>query len=137
MPQRALILIQETEKLKQRRNTVSKEISALKKQGDDPSSLMEEMKENSGRIKEIDGELKEIEEKIASLELGIPNIPHDSVPYGTCEADNPEVRRWGEIPELPEKPLPHEEIGEKLGILDMSAGSSGATVRGSRGRSSL
>ena len=51
-------LIQETEKLKHRRNTVSKEISALKKQGDDPSALMEEMKENSGRIKEIDGELK-------------------------------------------------------------------------------
>ena len=116
-------LIQETEKLKHRRNTVSKEISALKKQGDDPSALMKEMKENSGRIKEIDGELKEIEEKIASLELGIPNMPHDSVPYGTCEADNPEVRRWGEIPEPPEKPLPHEEIGEKLGILDMSAGS--------------
>jgi seryl-tRNA synthetase len=116
-------LIQETEKLKHRRNTVSKEISSLKKEGADASALMEEMRDNSSRIKEIDGELKEIEEKIADLELGIPNIPHDAVPFGTCDADNPEVRRWGDIPELPEQPLPHDEIGEKLGILDLSAGS--------------
>jgi seryl-tRNA synthetase len=116
-------LIQETEKLKHRRNTVSKEISSLKKQGADPSALMEEMKENSTRIREIDGELKEIEERIAGLELGIPNIPHGTAPSGTCAGDNPEVRRWGEIPDLPEKPLPHEEIGEKLGILDLAAGS--------------
>ena len=116
-------LIQETEKLKHRRNTVSKEISSLKKQGADPSAHMEEMKENSTRISEIDGELKEIEERIAGLELGIPNSPHDSAPSGTCVGDNPEVRRWGEIPDLPEKPLPHEQIGEKLGILDLAAGS--------------
>lgn len=115
-------LIQETEKLKQRRNTVSKEISELKKQGGDATSLMEEMKENSARIKNIDGELKETEDKIGYLEQGIPNIPHESVPYGKCDLDNPEVRRWGDIPELPEKPLVHEEIGEKLGILDMGAG---------------
>lgn len=115
-------LIQETEKLKQRRNSVSKEISSLKKQGEDASALMEEMKANSARIKNIDGELKEIEEKISELEQGIPNLPHESVPFGKCELDNPEVRRWGDIPELPEKPLVHEEIGEKLGILDMGAG---------------
>jgi seryl-tRNA synthetase len=116
-------MIQETEKLKHRRNTVSKEISARKKEGVDASELMGEMKSNSARIKEIDGELKDVEERIAELEMGIPNIPHESVPFGTCDADNPEVRSWGEFPELPEKPLPHEEIGEKLGILDMSAGS--------------
>jgi seryl-tRNA synthetase len=115
-------LIQETEKLKQRRNTVSKEISSLKKLGEDASSQMEEMKANSARIKNIDAELKEIEEKIGELELGIPNLPHESVPFGKCDLDNPEVRRWGDIPELPEKPLVHEEIGEKLGILDMAAG---------------
>ncbi len=115
-------LIQETEKLKHRRNTVSKEISSLKKEGADASSLMAEMKENSNRIREIDHELKEIEEKIVELENGIPNLPHESVPFGTCDADNPEVRRWGEIPEQPGEILVHEEIGEKLGILDMSAG---------------
>ncbi len=115
-------LIQETERLKQRRNSVSKEISALKKKGEDAASLMNEMKENSGRIKQIDAVLKDMEDRICELELGIPNIPHDSVPFGTCDKDNPEVRRWGEIPEMPEMPLPHDEIGEKLGILDMSAG---------------
>ncbi len=115
-------LIQETEKLKQRRNSVSKEISSLKKQGGNAEALMLEMKNNSSKIKVIDVELKDIEEKIGELELGIPNIPHVSTPPGTCPDDNPEVRRWGEIPDLPEKPLVHEEIGEKLGILDMAAG---------------
>ena len=115
-------LIQETEKLKQQRNTVSKNISTLKKQGEDASALMNEMKAKSAMIINIDGELKEIEEKIAELEQGIPNIPHESVPSGTCDKDNPEVRRWGDIPEQPGELLVHEEIGEKLGILDMSAG---------------
>jgi seryl-tRNA synthetase len=115
-------LMQETENLKQHRNTVSRNISALKKECADASALMIEMKENSNRIREIDHELKEIEDRISELEKGIPNLPHESVPFGTCDADNPEVRRWGEIPEQPGKVLVHEEIGEKLGILDMSAG---------------
>lgn len=115
-------LIKETENLKQQRNAVSRNISSLKKKGEDASALMNEMKTNSARIKEIDSELKEIEGRICELEMGIPNIPHESVPSGTCDADNPEVRRWGEIPERPEDVLVHEEIGEKLGILDMSAG---------------
>ena len=115
-------LIQETENLKHRKNTVSKNIAALKKQGEDASDLMNEMKADSARIKNIDTELKEIEEKIVELEAGIPNLPHESVPFGKCDMDNPEVRRWGEIPEFPEKPLVHEEIGERLGILDMAAG---------------
>jgi seryl-tRNA synthetase len=116
-------LLQETESLKHRRNSVSKEISKLKKEGADAGKLLGEMKETSARIKEIDSELKAIEEKLQEQELSIPNIPHESTPLGCTDKDNSEVRRWGEIPDLPEKPLPHWEIGEKLGILDMSAGS--------------
>jgi len=115
-------LLQETEALKHRRNTVSHEISRLKKEGGDADRLLAEMKENSARIKEIDAELKETEERMQQLELTVPNLPHDSVPPGTCPQDNPVVRESGPIPELPHEPLPHWDIGEKLGVLDMDAG---------------
>ena len=57
-------------------------------------------------------------------ELWIPNLPHESVPAGSCPEDNVEVRRGGAIPEFAQKPLAHQEIGEKLGLLDFAAGAS-------------
>ena len=117
-------LIRESESLKHRKNTASKEISRIKKGGGDAHDLIGEMQEISSRIKETDSELKDLEEEIGRLELSIPNIPDDSVPPGTCDADNPEVRRWGEPPDPPGDVLDHTEIGERLGILDLAAGAS-------------
>jgi len=115
-------LLQETEALKHRRNTVSHDISRLKKEGGDASPLLAEMKDTSARIKEIDAELKTTEERMQQIELTVPNLPHDSVPPGTCPQDNPVVRESGEISGPPDTPLPHWEIGEKLGVLDLDAG---------------
>jgi len=117
-------LIQETENLKHERNEVSQEISRLKKENRDASSILERMKKNSDRIKEIDAELKVIAERLEELALFMPNLPHDSVPYGTCPEHNVVRRQWGTLPERSIEPLPHWEIGEKLGILDLAAGSS-------------
>ena len=116
-------LIQQVERLKHERNEASQEISERKKCGEDCDDLIAAMKKTSARIKEIDGEIKELSDRIDSLALGIPNIPHETVPFGTCPDHNVEIRRWGDIEELPFRPLPHWEIGENLGILDMSAGS--------------
>ncbi|UCF04302.1 MAG: serine--tRNA ligase [bacterium] len=116
-------LIQESESLKHERNVVSQEVSRLKKENKDIDEICRRMKETVNRIKEIDGELKELSAELDEYALTIPNIPHDSVPYGTCPDHNVEVRRWGEIKEFPEQPLPHWEIGEKLGILDLAAAS--------------
>ncbi len=115
-------IISETETLKHERNVVSQEISRLKKEKKDAGPILQKMKETSSRIKKADAELKEISENLDMLSLAIPNPPHESVPAGTCAEDNPVVTTWGEIHEMPEKPLPHWEIGEKLGVIDLPAG---------------
>ncbi|MBD3180154.1 MAG: serine--tRNA ligase [Candidatus Latescibacteria bacterium] len=121
-------LLQEVESLKHRKNVASREISQLMREGKDASELIEEMKETSSTIKEYEDQLKDIEEELIALELTIPNIPHQSAPPGTCDKDNPVVREWGD-PFRNDLPiLPHWEIGEKLGVLDLEAG---AAVSGS------
>ncbi len=115
-------LTRESENLKHERNVVSREISVLKKEKKDTSELLRRMKETSVRIKEIDNELKEVSGEIDSLSMTIPNLPHHSVPYGTCPEHNTEIRRWGDFKEPPSKPAPHWDIGEKLGVLDLEIG---------------
>lgn len=88
MDRKRRTLIQETEELKARRNQVSKDISQLKKEKQDADHLIKEMREVGDRIKAIDHELKEVEEKLNHLLLSIPNIPHESVPFGEDEDDN-------------------------------------------------
>jgi seryl-tRNA synthetase len=123
LDERQRSLIQETESLKHERNEVSQEISRLKKEGADASAILERMKKTSERIKEIDAELKETGERLDDLALYIPNLAHDSVPYGTCPEHNVVRREWGRVPEASPEMLPHWEIGERLGILDLATGS--------------
>jgi len=115
-------LLVEVEALKSKRNTVSQEVSRLKKAGQDAEALILEMRGVGDRIAELDGEVKDIEGKLTSILLYIPNIPHASVPVGADEEDNPEIRRWGEPRKFDQQPLAHYEIGEKLGILDFERG---------------
>jgi len=123
LDERQRSLIQETEALKHERNDVSQEISRLKKEKGDASAILERMKKTSERIKEIDAELKEIAVRLDELALFIPNIPHDTVPYGTCPEHNVVRRQWGAVPEPSGEALSHWDIGEKLGIIDLAAGS--------------
>jgi seryl-tRNA synthetase len=122
-------LLVEVEDLKRRRNQASDRIVALKKEGGDPGSIVDEMKGISERIKEMDGEVREVEARIRTLMLDIPNIPEESVPVGPDEASNIEVRRWGAQPTFTFKPKPHWEIGEALGILDFERGAKIASSR--------
>jgi len=111
-------ILREVEELKFRRNKASEEISNLKREKKDSSLLIEEMKEVSGRVKTLDQELAVIEEHFRDFLLLIPNMPHESVPVGADEKDNPVAKTWGSKPELAFEPKPHWEIGEALGILD-------------------
>ncbi len=117
---RRLAALAETESLKNQRNTVSKTIAGLKKSGQhqEAEPIIAEMKQVSDRIKEIDSELAAIEEELQDVIMSIPNICDDSVPAGRDEADNLEIKRWGNIPSFSFEPLSHWEIGEKQGILD-------------------
>ena len=122
-------LVAEVEKLKNERNTASQEIGRLQKAKEDASKLIAEMKDVSARIKEIDPGLSDIDDKLTGLMMTIPNLPHGTVPVGRSEADNEEVRSWGERLELDFNPRPHWEIGEELGILDFERG---AKIAGAR-----
>ncbi|MEW5762465.1 MAG: serine--tRNA ligase [Bacillota bacterium] len=108
------------EQLKSRRNTVSEEIAARKRNGEPAEPLIAQMRELAERIRELDDEARRLEEQVRELLLQIPNIPHPSVPYGRDERDNPVVRTWGEPRRFTFSPRPHWEIGENLDILDFA-----------------
>ncbi|MFC1884437.1 serine--tRNA ligase [Thermodesulfobacteriota bacterium] len=106
------------EDLRHRRNLVNDKIAVMKKNGEDASSILAEMKDVAFKIKEIEKQLPQFEETLKEMLMVIPNIPHESVVVGENEADNPVVREWGEIKDFEFETLPHWEIGERLGILD-------------------
>lgn len=114
-------LLQEGEKLKALRNKVSEEISRVKDKSQAQDRIVE-MREVSQKIKGIDEELREVEDALQACLLTIPNIPHRTTPAGKSEADNIEIRKWGEIPSFGFDPRPHWEIGEALDILDFERG---------------
>jgi seryl-tRNA synthetase len=111
-------LVYEVEKLKQRRNEVSNEIAAMKREDRETKGAILEMREVGDRIKEMDGAIRQMEKKISDILLSIPNIPHESVPYGKDESENVEIRRWREPTTFDFEPKAHWDIGVNLGILD-------------------
>jgi seryl-tRNA synthetase len=114
-------LITATEGLKARRNKASEEIARLKKEKGDASALLAEMTGVSKQIKEADERIANLDGIQREMMLGIPNVPHASVPVGAGAAENVEVRRWGSEPAFDFTPRPHWEVGERAGILDLAA----------------
>ena len=112
-------LLTEVEALRARRNEVSKEIG---KTGEKPPQLIDEMRHIGDQIKTLDEKVKSTDEQLNDLLLRVPNIPHPSVPEGKDESENQVVRSWGEPRKFDFKPLPHWELGEKLGIIDFERG---------------
>src|SRR5690606_18043535 len=85
----------ETQELQNLRNTRSKAIGQAKTRGEDASALMAEVAGIGDRLKANEQALAEVQDRLAALSLGIPNLPHDSVPEGADEAGNVEQHRWG------------------------------------------
>jgi seryl-tRNA synthetase len=121
-------LLQETENLKALRNRVSDAISRVKDKSQVQGQITE-MREVSQRIKALDDDLKGVEEALELFLLTVPNLPSPETPVGASEADNKEIRRWGEIPQFSFQPKPHWEVGENLDILDFERG---AKITGAR-----
>jgi len=117
------------EALRHRKNKVGEEIAQMKKQRQDASGLIAEMKTVSVQIKDMEAALSQVDEDLKPFLMVIPNVPHDSVPVGTASEDNPVIRTWGTILERDFEALAHWDLGERLGILDFAAA---AKLAGSR-----
>jgi seryl-tRNA synthetase len=114
-------IIKKVEELERERNVGSKKVGELRREGkkEEAEALQEEMKRTSAQIKEL-GDLRvRAEEEFRNFLLTIPNIPHDSVPVGRSDADNVEIKRWGEPRDFDFEPKDHVEIGKDLDILDL------------------
>lgn len=122
-------LLRQSEELRNKRNIVSEEIGKLRIQKQDASSLIQEMKLVSDRIKELDEQLKILEENAGEFLLNVPNIPDESVPVGKDETENIELRKWGEPRRFDFEPLNHWDIGAMLDIIDFERASKIAGAR--------
>jgi seryl-tRNA synthetase len=111
--------ITSAETMKAHRNRASEEISKLKKSGQDATTQIAETKDLREQIQELEKAAEEYDTRLRQILVGIPNIPHHSVPVGKTADDNVEVRRWGAPAQFDFAPKPHWEIGEQLGVLDL------------------
>src|SRR5215475_5573454 len=113
-------LIAEVETLKADRNRASEAIGQAKRRGENPETVMARMREVGERIKELDAAVKQVDEQVEALLLQLPNLPHPSVPPGTTEDENVEIRRWGQPRQFGFEPKSHDVLGEALGVLDFA-----------------
>ncbi len=110
--------VTECEKLKARRNSETAEISRLRREGVDTSERQQQVRAIGEQIAGLERQVAELDEEFRAALAGIPNLPHESTPQGASEADNVEVRRWGQPREFGFAPKAHWDLGPELGILD-------------------
>jgi seryl-tRNA synthetase len=115
-------LLQKSETLKSRKNSVSDEVARRKAAREDATALIAQMREVASEIKRLEEQLREVEEELRAALLQIPNIPHPSVPPGRSPAENQVLRIEGEEPVVDFPLRPHWELVEKLGIIDFARG---------------
>ncbi len=125
-----------TQALQNLRNTRSKAIGMAKAKGEDTTALMAEVAAIGDELKASEARLDAIRAELEKIALGIPNLPHASVPIGKDEHDNREIHRWGEPRAFDFPVKDHVELGERHGWLDFDAGAklSGARFTVMRGQ---
>ena len=114
-------VIAESDQLNAQRNAASREIGGLMKEGkkDEAEARRAEAGQLKDRVSELDQLRTQTESRMDDLLSSLPNIPHESVPYGESEDDNVEIRRWGTPPQFSFQPKDHVDLGAALGILDL------------------
>lgn len=118
-----------TQQYQNERNTKSKAIGQAKARGEDTKPLMDEVASIATALKQAEADLEKLQNDLTAITLGIPNIPHASVPDGKDEHDNQEVRRWGEPRKLEFVPKDHVDLGTGLGLMDFEVA---AKISGAR-----
>lgn len=113
----------DVEKMKHDRNKISKEIAELKSKGLDAKAKMKEAANIPVLIEEIGKESDKLKKEVDEILMRLPNILHESVPYGESDKDNVEIRNWGEKKKFDFEVLTHGEIAEKLDVADFERAS--------------
>jgi len=123
--------IAESDALNARRNSSSREIGALMKEGrkEEAESRRKEVAELKERMAELESARDDAERRMQELLATVPNVPHESVPVGRDESANQEVRQWGAAPQFDFEPQDHVDIGTRLGILDLERAAKIASAR--------
>ena len=111
--------ITEAETSKAQRNKASEDIAKLKKAGQDATAAMAQTKELREKISALEKTASDLDAQLREILVGIPNLPHASVPVGKSAEENVEVRRWGTPPKFDFTPKPHWDLGPELGVLDL------------------
>lgn len=119
----------ETQNLQNERNARSKDIGKAKASGQDVSGLMADVAEINTKLTASEQQLEVIQADLNEILLGVPNMPHASVPVGKGEEDNQEIRRWGTPKTFAFTPKDHVDLGSDLGQLDFETA---AKITGSR-----
>lgn len=122
-------LLQEADNLKEKRNTISKQIGLYKREQKDPTELFSQIESISKQIPLLDEKIKQVEEKLYDIQVKTPNIPDDKVPYGKDESENEVIRYVGEKPEFNFEVKDHIQLNEKLKLFDFERA---AKVTGAR-----
>ena len=112
-------VITKTERLRAAQNKASEEIARLKREKQDATAQMAEMRRVREEVAELEKQASAAEAEMQNILKVIPNLPHDSVPVGAGEEQNVEVRRWGSAPKFDFTPKPHWDLGAALGVLDL------------------
>src|SRR5580704_17631063 len=111
------------------RNRLSREIGAAKWRGEPVDELLRQVEGSKQTAAATAAKPAELRQQIDAMLAGLPNLPAEEVPDGADETANQEIRRHGEPPRFNFDPLPHEAIGEKLGLMDFARA---AKLSGSR-----
>ncbi len=119
----------EADRLRRSRNEITRAISDARKKGKDPADLMRQAETIPGKIKELEARVDDCKGQAEAILLNLPNMVHESVPFGKDEDDNQELKRWGDIPRFNFKPSDHIDLGERNHLIDIE---SAAKVAGAR-----
>lgn len=129
LDERVRALGREIQELRTQRNRLSREIGQLKKSGEDDSKIVDKVNKVNVEIGKTEGLRDELQNELRTIQMSIPNILHESVPYGEDESDSEVIREWGGKPEFDFDVRSHVDLLESLDVGDIPRA---ARIAGSR-----